>query len=1013
MFRFLIQRPVAVTVSFFALILLGITTSGLLPTSLLPAVDIPQITIRIPATGHSSNEIERLITMPMRIQLQQIEGLEDIESEAGDGNATIRLSFNPGLNMSLAFIAVNEKVDLIIGQLPKDVERPLVVRQSVSNIPVFHISIYDRDGDHSPKRLADISTLTNEIFRQRLEQLPQIAMVDITGYTKSQIQISPKDDYLRTMGIDNQMLQKVFQDNRIALSSIRVKDGDATYFLKFDATLNDVSSIANLPVPIGKRIFLLKDLAQIAYLNAPSEGEYYFNNSRAIDLSVIKKANVRMSDLQKASYDLVNRFKREHKNLIFRITQDQTAFLDYSISNLEQDLVIGGILAILLMLLFVRKIGPSLLIAITIPVSLIISQIGFYFFNISLNIFSLGGLILGLSMVIDNSIVVIDTINLNNTKESNITDAAVKSANEIIAPLIASMFTNFAVFIPLMTMSGIAGAIFHDQALSVTIGVAASMIVALFLLPSLYIIIQNSRKHFIFSLELPSYFNITTWYKKGHDLVFKHKMASFLFVFLFLISGIILLTRLSWDKLPPIPYLDTQVDIHWNSSTTLNDSYQRIKKLMDENNKSVSDYSLWLGKQQYVLSNLSELNINDAKLYLRSKDTKSLKVVEANIVNVFKRQYPLATFEIRDADNAFNAVFSDDERPLRVLLSNEDGSQMPEKALVMDVTNRLKFALPNTVINSIPLQSKLMLTVSAEKTARYKLSLADIRNAVIKANQPLVVGDFQGGNKSFPIIVSPSYYVDFYEMLRVATVENPDGHKYPLAEFISVSKKEDYSRIMAGKQGQYYAIDIKTHNPEPTLIKAKQTLHPYNRKVNINFDGGYFSNMVLIRQLSIILLVSIGLLYFILAAQFESLLQPLFILAELPVSMMGAIYALYFGGNSINLISMIGLVVLGGLVINDSILKIDAINRLRRSGMPLKQAIYEGGVRRLKPIVMICFTSIGSLLPTLFMSDLGSELQRPLSLVLCGGMAVGLIVSLYFVPLIYWLVYRRKDEVEI
>jgi len=239
-------------------------------------------------------------------------------------------------------------------------------------------------------------------------------------------------------------------------------------------------------------------------------------------------------------------------------------------------------------------------------------------------------------------------------------------------------------------------------------------------------------------------------------------------------------------------------------------------------------------------------------------------------------------------------------------------------------------------------------------------------------------------------------------------IRNKNGNRFPLALFASYKNVQDYRYVHSSVQGGYYPIQIETPYPDNDLSTLKTIID--NDQVNVVFRGSFFDNQLLLREMSMVLLISVFLLYFILAAQFESLLQPLFILAELPIAISGSLLLLYLGGSSLNIMSMIGIVVMSGLIINDSILKIDAINQLRHQGMSIKQAIYKGGHKRLNSILMITLTSIGALLPTLFMDDMGSEMQKPLILALLGGMLVGLLVSLFFVPLLYWALYRHSES---
>lgn len=1009
MIRFLVNRPVAVLISFFALMLLGITAFWYIPASLLPDTDIPQIIVKVKGANYAAKEVEQNLTGPIRNGLLQLHGLEQIESTSSEGNGIIRLVFEHGVNNSMSFIEVNEKVDLAMNQLPKDAERPMVTKSGVGDIPVFNLNIYPKGNAVSAARLAEVSNFAREVIRRRIEQLPEVAMVDITGFTQPEIQLLPKVGYLQSIGLNYNTLLQAFRENKINLGNIMVKDGHYQYYLKFSAELQTISAIENTPLNIQGRLFKLSDLATVHYTNAPESGAFFSNGHRAINFAVIKQTGARMEDLKKSFDQLMKHFKKDYPDIGFEIAQDQTKLLDYSVSNLQQDLILGGVLAFLLMLVFIRKIRSALLIGITIPLSLLISQLGFYLTGISINVISLGGLILGLGMIIDNSIVVIDNISRHRDSGLDLTEATVKGTNEIIRPLITSVLTNCAIFIPLIFMNGLAGAIFYDQALSITIGVLASLLVSVVLLPPLYKLIWSTKETGKKPLEIRARVNVTGWYEWGLKKVFSYPKLTCLVVLLLFGGAILLFSALQKDRLPPITRYDTEVFIDWNENISIEENTKRITTLLAHTGNDVVESSAWAGEQQYLLPQTDELSYTQSKIYIRIANADGLTDVQKKMASLCRQNYPQALITFSPAKNAFDAVFSSTMAPIRLNLSAAEKRSMPEIAQTERFVDSLKLRLPHVQINAVALYAKIILQVNVQQATLYQVSIADIGKQIEASFKPVFVDNFQNAQILIPIVLLNATYASVNEMLRQTFIQGQGNTLIPLSYLVNVSRANEYKYITAGVQGKYYPVDIYTSQADKDLPVIQKLVNENTKTLEVAYQGGYFDNLKLIKEMSVILLVSVLLLYFILAAQFESLVQPLFILIELPIALSGAFIFLYLAGNSINLMSMIGIVVMSGLIINDSILKIDAINQLRREGMPVMEAIYEGGHKRLKPIVMISLTSIGSLLPTLFMKDLGSELQKPLALALIGGMFIGLFVSLFFVPLLYWFVYRKNE----
>lgn len=1010
MIKFLVHRPVAVVVSFVALLLLGASAYTQLPTTLLPDADIPRLSVQVPAENASARMLEQNVLSRLRNALMHMHGLEHLESTSMEGEGRIELLFAHGTNLTLAFLEVNERIDKAMNSLPEGVKRPLVHKASVADIPIFRLNIYPEDSTEA--RFDELSSFSREIIKRRLEQLTEISMVDITGYSEPQVQIVPRDAYLSTLGISRNRLFQAIAEHELNLGSILVQDGHYQYYLKFNANLLSLEELGNVPINISGRLFKLQDLAEVRMGNAKSDGAFLAGTRRAVNLAVMKQSSAKMDELEIHFDRLLQEMKQDYPNLHFEIVNDQSSLLHFSIRNLQQDLILGGILAFLFMLIFIRKVRAALLIGITVPVTLVLSMLGFYLAGIDLNIISLGGLILGLGMIIDNSIVVIDSI--NRYKDEGVEDgaeAAVGGTSEIIRPMVTSVLTNCIVFVPLIFLSGIAGVIFFDQALSITVGMMASLLVSVLLLPPLYVMLHKSERTGRFR-ELKSRVHVTGWYEKGLAITFKYPWAIIGVVGVLLVGSIFFFGKLKKERLPPTSQHDLVLHIDWNQGIALKENERRVQALMLQGQSLITMANAWVGSQQYVFLKDADLGQRAARIYVQVHDLQEVQALKARWERFCQQQYPEAILSFKPGENPLNAIFAHQIAPLRLQLYGRDRGNMPEVDTSRFITDRVTKALPHTFINPVALHDQISLKVRGEEAALYKVSLNDISDALQAVIKPKFIDYFQGSRELVPMVLIGDQIESITRVLQEHTVLNRDGVAIPLAALLKVSNTRDYQRTTAGEAGPFYPIDIQSNQPEKDL----KMLHAMEQEEALGPDteitGSYFSDMELIKEMTGIFLISILLLYFILAAQFESLIQPLFVLVELPIALCGAFFLLYIGGNSLNLMSMIGVVVMGGLIINDSILKIDAINQLRRKGMPLMQAIYEGGHKRLKPIVMITLTSVGALLPTLFMHDLGSELQTPLALALIGGMLLGMLVSLFFVPLIYWYVYKRYEKTE-
>ena len=397
MIRFLLQRPIAVLMAFTACFIVGLVTYFTIPVSLLPDIAIPEITVQISGQNTSARELENTVVKPVRLQLMQVAGLRDIHSETRDGAGIIRLSFDFGTNTDLAFIEVNEKIDAAMNYLPREVERPRVVKASATDIPVFCLNLTLKTIENDEAFL-DLCQFAETVIKRRIEQLPEVAMVDITGILGRQLQIVPDMKLLDMADITLNDLESALSANNIEPGSMTVRDGYYEYNIKFSTLLRTPEDVQNIYIRKNDRIFQIKDLAKVAVVPEKETGLSLANGERAVTLAVIKQADENMDNMKEALAEVTDYFKSIYPDIEFTITRNQTELLDYTISNLKQNLSLGFLFICIVAILFLGDVKSPAVIGLSMVVSIIISFLFFYLFNMSLNIISLSGLILALGL---------------------------------------------------------------------------------------------------------------------------------------------------------------------------------------------------------------------------------------------------------------------------------------------------------------------------------------------------------------------------------------------------------------------------------------------------------------------------------------------------------------------------------------------------------------------------------------------------------------------------------------
>lgn len=1007
MLRTLLHRPIAVTMSLIAIVTLGILAIQRIPVSLMPDIDVPRIVVQMSAQGSSAREIEQQIVTPMRQQLSQVAGLKSIESTSRTDAGVVTLSFDPGSDMSLLFIEVNEKIDRAMSYLPKDLERPKAMKIGAMDIPAFYVDVTGGKPEQT-------SRLVRNVICKRIEQLPEVAMVDYSGMVGTQITILPDESRMKALGISNSDIEKAISDNNIVLAALSVRDGIYRYSIHFDSQIISVHDIENIYLQIEGRLLQLKDICKVEESAAERKGMVTSDGNNAITMAVIKQSDAQMSSLQNRVDTLMSDLVKDYPELKFNFTRDQTQLLSYSMSNLEWNLVLGIIMASVVLFFFIGGWRLPLLVVISIPLSLILTLLCFYLIGISLNIISLSGLILGVGMIVDNAIIVIDNI---RQKGKTTDDNIINAVKEVIMPMVSSVLTTCSVFIPLIFLSGTAGALFYDQAMGISIALFCSLAVAALVVPVYYFLLCKKDKNQRSKDEGQSKkINIwlTCYYEKGMRFTLRHAKQMLVGFSICIVAIIILFPFLRKERMPEIAHDDALVTIDWNAGITPEENNRRMTELLKEVKPLTETSTTMVGGQDFILSHTKNITSSEAVCYIKCKSAEELDDATEKMQGYIEKHYPNAKIETGLAANIFDMIFSTEEPDLQVRLHRRDGGR-PDVELTRMVTDSLRARFPQLGIQPVSTETYMKYTSDAEQMAYYKVSYQQLYSRLKELLGNNSIYDINSGGESVPVVIGSNSRDA--KVLLSNTIRNTDGIEIPISYLVREQRADDYKHLYASDEGEFSVINIdKAEDSEVKDVIAYVTSladKDKNGKLQASFVGSYFSSRSMIGELVMVLVVALLLLYFILAAQFESLVQPMIILVEVVVDVALVLFAVWLAGESLNIMSMIGMVVMCGIIINDSILKVDTINRLYRSvenpqKHTLLKAIMVAGHRRLKPIVMTSLTTILAIVPFLHRGDMGSALQFPLSFAIIVGMIVGTMVSLFFVPLVYYLLYRKR-----
>lgn len=993
-----------------ALVILGAVTYVSLPVSLLPDIPIPHITVEATLENASARELENTVTTPLRRQLMQTEGLSEIKSETRDGSSVISLTMHYGVDTDLAFIEVNEKIDGAMNFLPKSAERPKAVKASATDIPVMYIQMTPRSD--SENAFADMADVAENIVRRRLEQLPEVAMADITGVPGKTVKVTPIAEKAAQAGVTSTDIESALTANNAEPGSMTVRDGYYEYNIHVENLLRTADDIKRINIRKGERLLELGDIADINLTMRRPSGYSVHNDKRAVTLAIIKHSDESMQRLKNAVGNVTADLEKEYPEIEFSMTRDQTALLDYTISNLEQNLLLGLVLVFLICLAFMKSTRASIAIGISIPASVAITFLLFYLFNVSVNIISMSGLILAVGMMIDNSLIVTENIEQYLRRGASLTEACDRGTSEVITPMLSSSLTTVAVFVPLIFMSGIAGAIFADQAFAITAGLTASYAVAIGLLPVVFYMISGKKKASVKNEPEAAHIPESVSGRKRHDGIW---IAATLLM-IPLCAVLFSITRR--ERLPEIRSDELTLRIDWNENISLEENRNRAEQIMTGIDKAlpgmISSRSAYAGPQDFMLGNDGKLSATEAEIFIKGTDADRNDDISGHIADLMKEKFPRAVFTVSKSENIFEKIFASDDANIEARIHINGNA--PDGALrVMEISGKIGDAVGETP-SLIPLREQIDIIADRERLAVYNVDFSEVQRTLATAFRGVGATTLKAFNEYTPIEITgkPTTVDELTAGAYVLSRPDEDGIRteVPLRNLVTTGRSTGLKTITAGIAGEYVPVRLDVSGHEQEAMSSIREIAEREGDFDVDFAGGFFSNSRMMKELAVILLVSVMLMYFILCAQFESFLQPLIVLAEIPIDTAFALLTLLIFGQTLNLMSAIGIIVSCGIIINDSILKIDAINELRKSGMPLDDAIRTAGRRRLRAIVMTSLTTIGAMIPVFFSSDMGSDLQRPLAIAMTGAMTVGTLVSIYIVPIFYRTIYIRRNKLK-
>lgn len=1063
-----VARPVTMWMFALGIVLFGLVAMARLAVNLLPDLSYPTLTIRTEYTGAAPAEVEQLVSKPIEEAVGIVKGVRRVESVSRAGRSDVVLEFDWGTNMEMAGLDVREKLDVLL--LPLDIKKPLLLRFNPNLDPIVRLALTHTDAAQglSNAQQVQLRTFADEDLRRKLEAMPGVAAVKPDGGLTQEIQIQVDNEKLAQLKLDISTVNQRLMEQNLNQAGGRLETASHDYLVRTINQFSNLDEIRNLYIAtVNGSHVRLADVAQVKDAFADRQSITYVDGKQAIEVAIYKEGDANTVQVARA---LTSRLDDIKKNLPagYELTMvyDQSTFIADAIDEVKSSAWQGGLLAMIVIYLFLRNIWSTIIISISIPLSVVATFNLMYSQDITLNIMSLGGIALAIGMLVDNAIVVLENIQRYKDQGMPALEAAKKGASEVSMAITASTLTTVAVFFPLVFVEGVAGQLFRDQALTVTYALLASLLVALTLIPAM----ASWQKSFTPSNAqveaavrfLPS----KLWHYPLMPLVWLFRGLSWLFSGLLTVLvtlwrlmakllGLIaspvlaithqLLTRLEqgyrgvlrailrarlqtmaivligtslcytlipklgFDLIPAMSQGEFYVEVQLPMGTSIERTNEVLVKLADAAKAQPQVARTYAqagtGQQMTVDPNVGGSHWGRLNLVLKAGSTKADEVQVMDAMRAAVAAIPDLTAKI-DAPSLFS--FS---TPLEIEIAGHDLAALNKASqqFVAVMEQQDRFTDIKTSLRRG--QPEITLHFDHLRLAQLGLTASDVAKRVANYVGGEVAGQFSVQDRKVDIRVRLAEEFRSSEQDLAQVIVNPGAASpVPLSAVARIEREVGPSEITRIGQQRVAVIsanlrygDIEQASSAARELLAAQSW-PYGVTANLVGQSEELERSY--NSLVAALLLAVFLVYLVMASQFENLLQPLLILFTVPLAGAGAVLGLYLTDTRISVIVFIGLIMLAGIVVNNAIVLIDRINQLRDDGMALDEAVITSGTTRLRPVLMTTLTTVLGLLPMIVGGD-GAELRAPMAITVIWGLSFSTLLTLVFIPVIYHITAKE------
>lgn len=1048
--KFSVERAITVFMAVILVMVFGVVSYTRLSTDLFPSMNIPYSVVVTTYIGASPEEVEEVVTKPLEEVLATTTNIASVESNSQENVSMIILEFNSEANMDSAVIEMRENLDMVLAQLPDEVGSPMIIKLNPDMMPIMQFSV---SGD----MFDDQQALTNYVYDSvlpQVERIPGVASVSVSGAYESEVRlvlndamIANIDSQLQTMQdaidptdqvenyhFDKEFISQILQAQNFAFPVGYVNLDSVNYLVRVgdefghpdelaDLVLLDASA-NGLVVTLGDILIPDENGDVIRYVNA-NEREYStLNGNPSISVTVQKSANFATTDVTKEIIVLLEEMGQSD-DTEFTILLDQGEYIEQATGNVTDNLLYGAILAILVLMVFLRSVRATLIVAIAIPISLMFAIVLIYLTGITLNIVSLGGLALGIGMLVDNSIVVMENIFRMRKEGASSKEAAIKGTQQVGGAIIASTVTTIAVFLPIIFIEGFIKEIFMQMALTIAFSLVASLMVALTLVPAISskILNENIEKEQGSEKSANKFKGV---YEKLFNGAFKFKALILILVVVLFGASIALSLQNGFEYFPASDEGQLNVSLEKDISLETPLSDEEFTDLLDQFTEDVllieevDTVGVSLGSLQGSFLGFSSSDSASASIILSDDRDKTTQEVEQLIIDVLD-DYQGIEFTVSGSQQQTSMLTGSG---IQIRLEGHDlqvlKTEAEEIATLLGSVDGLV-----EIDSGVGKESEeLKITVRKDDAIKYFITNAQVLG-VVATNfaQEEVVTTISVSGTLYDIYVYDENSIDSETEFTISEIENlvvgvdQLGSPVYLHQVADVELQKGFTTInrVDGSRSVTISAEYADGVNVTEVSNQVQALLEDDYDVPEGFDyiilGEQEETMEALEVLVLAMGLAVLLIYMIMASQFQSLTYPFIIMFTIPLAFTGGFAILWLTGMTVSVVAIIGLIILVGVVVNNGIVLVDYTNQLREQGMGVSEALLEAGKTRLRPIIMTALTTILALSTMAIGLGEGAEMMQPMAVTTIGGLLYATVLTLLVVPIMYYLVTKYSKQI--